>query len=158
MPKFRLPAAQAISLIHAAGGVAAWAHPPYDSLQQHGRALREMGLDAVEVEYPNRRPATVRSYRSDTWDVERFRVPAFQADRGWAVEGSQATFYLWMRVQGGDDVAFVRRLLRIGLVATPGSFLGAAGSGFVRWALVPTLEECREALTRLDAVSGAERR
>jgi nicotinamidase-related amidase len=30
----------------------------------------------------------LRSYRSDTWDVERFRVPAFQADRGWAVENT----------------------------------------------------------------------
>jgi nicotinamidase-related amidase len=30
----------------------------------------------------------VRSYRADTWDVERFRAPAFQADRGWAVEGT----------------------------------------------------------------------
>jgi len=27
--------------------------------------------------------------------------------------------------------------------------------GVVRWALVPTLEDCREALTRLDAVTGA---
>ncbi len=30
----------------------------------------------------------VRSYRADTWDVERFRVPYFQAGRGWAIEGS----------------------------------------------------------------------
>jgi nicotinamidase-related amidase len=30
----------------------------------------------------------LRSYRADTWDVERFRVPAFQADRGWAVENT----------------------------------------------------------------------
>ena len=30
----------------------------------------------------------VRSYRADTWDVERFRVPAFQADRGWAIENT----------------------------------------------------------------------
>jgi nicotinamidase-related amidase len=28
----------------------------------------------------------VRSYRADAWDVERFRVPAFQADRGFVVE------------------------------------------------------------------------
>jgi nicotinamidase-related amidase len=28
----------------------------------------------------------VRSYRADTWDVERFRTPAFQADRGFLVE------------------------------------------------------------------------
>jgi nicotinamidase-related amidase len=31
---------------------------------------------------------TVRSYRADTWDVERFRVPYFQADRGFLVEGT----------------------------------------------------------------------
>jgi succinyldiaminopimelate transaminase len=77
------------------------------------------------------------------------------ARRDWTVEASEATFYLWMKVPGGDDVEFVRRLMRAGLVALPGSFLGAAGAGFVRWALVPTLEECRETLARLDAMSGA---
>lgn len=30
----------------------------------------------------------VRSYRPDTWDVERFRVPYFQSGRGWDLEGS----------------------------------------------------------------------
>jgi nicotinamidase-related amidase len=30
----------------------------------------------------------VRSYREDTWDVERFRVPYFQADRGFVMEGT----------------------------------------------------------------------
>src|SRR5688500_10997526 len=28
----------------------------------------------------------VRSHRADGWDVERFRVPSFQADRGFCVE------------------------------------------------------------------------
>ena len=74
------------------------------------------------------------------------------ARRGWAVEASQATFYLWMRAPGGDDVAFVESLMRAGVVATPGSFLGEAGAGRVRWALVPTLEQCREALRRIAAV------
>ncbi len=77
------------------------------------------------------------------------------ARRGWAVEASHATFYLWMKAPGGDDVGFVRRLMRVGVVATPGSFMGEAGAGFVRWALVPTLNECREALGRLDAVAGS---
>lgn len=72
--------------------------------------------------------------------------------RGWAVEASAATFYLWMKVPGGDDVAFVDALLRTGVVALPGSFLGEAGAGFIRWALVPTLQECGEAVARLDAV------
>jgi acetylornithine aminotransferase len=72
--------------------------------------------------------------------------------RRWVVEASEATFYLWMKAPGGDDVAFVRQCLRVGLVATPGSFMGEAGAGYVRWALVPTLEDCREALARLDEV------
>lgn len=72
------------------------------------------------------------------------------ARRGWITEASEATFYLWMRAPGGDDVAFVDKLLRLGLVATPGSYLGAGGEGFVRWALVPTLEQCRAAIARIE--------
>lgn len=30
----------------------------------------------------------VRSYRSDAWDAERFRVPYFQNDRGFFIEGT----------------------------------------------------------------------
>jgi acetylornithine aminotransferase len=69
--------------------------------------------------------------------------------RGWTIEASEATFYLWAKAPGGDDVAFVERLMGLGILATPGSYLGAAGAGFVRWALVPTLEACREALDRM---------
>jgi acetylornithine aminotransferase len=71
------------------------------------------------------------------------------ARREWAVEGSEATFYVWAKAPGGDDVAFVERLIRLGVLATPGSYLGSGGEGFVRWALVPTLEDCREALARM---------
>ncbi len=71
------------------------------------------------------------------------------AGRGWTIEASEATFYLWAPAPGGDDVAFVERLLRAGIVATPGSFLGVEGAGYLRWALVPTVERCREAAVRL---------
>jgi acetylornithine aminotransferase len=76
------------------------------------------------------------------------------ARRGWAVEASEATFYLWMKVPGaGDDVAFSEALMRAGVVATPGSYLGEAGAGYLRWALVPTLEACREAMKRVESVA-----
>ena len=71
---------------------------------------------------------------------------------GWKTAASEATFYLWIRAARGDDVGLVERMLRAGLVALPGSFLGAGGEGFVRWALVPTLPECRDAITRLESV------
>ena len=90
----------------------------------------------------------------ERYAAKRSLLRDYFARRGWAIEASEATFYLWMKAPGGDDVAFVRELLRAGVVATPGSFMGEAGAGFVRWALVPTLVDCREALTRLDAVAG----
>jgi len=74
--------------------------------------------------------------------------------RGWSVEASEASFYLWMKAPGGDDVAFVERVLKVGLVALPGSFMGPGGEGFVRWALVPTPEDCRGAIGRLEGVEG----
>jgi acetylornithine aminotransferase len=87
--------------------------------------------------------------------AKRTLLLEYFARRGWSVEASEATFYLWLRAPGGDDVAFVERLLRHGLVVLPGSFLGAAGAGFVRFALVPTLAECGEAIRRLEAAGGA---
>ena len=69
--------------------------------------------------------------------------------RGWVTEASVATFYLWLKAPGGDDVAFVEKLLRLGIVCVPGSYLGAGGEGFVRFALVPTLAQCREAIARM---------
>ena len=73
------------------------------------------------------------------------------ARHGFRIEASTATFYLWVRAPGGNDVAFVERLLHLGLVALPGSYLGPGGEGYIRWALVPTLAQCREAIARLEA-------
>ena len=89
---------------------------------------------------------------------KRAQMLAYFGKRGWTVEASEASFYLWMKVpaQGagpGDDVAFVEKLLRVGIVAVPGSYLGQAGAGYVRWALVPTPADCREAIARLDRVT-----
>lgn len=51
--KKRLPVAEAIGLVRAAGGVATWAHPTYDG-STPGRVaeLAAVGLGGIEVEYP----------------------------------------------------------------------------------------------------------
>jgi acetylornithine aminotransferase len=86
----------------------------------------------------------------ETYRAKRERMLACFARHGWSVEASEATFYLWMRAPDGDDVAFSERLMRLGVVATPGSFLGVGGEGFLRWALVPTVAMCEEAIRRMD--------
>jgi succinyldiaminopimelate transaminase len=67
--------------------------------------------------------------------------------------GGTATMYLWLAVPEGESSEEIAgRLLEHGLVVSPGSFFGAAGEGYWRMALVPTLEECRRAAAILDEV------
>ena len=68
------------------------------------------------------------------------------------VAGSEATFYLWVKVPGGQpslDWA-IALLERGGLIVAPGSFFGPEGEGYVRMAMVPTLEDCERAARALD--------
>jgi acetylornithine aminotransferase len=69
------------------------------------------------------------------------------------VAGSQATMYLWVEVPEGDNSeSFAGRLLEHGILVAPGSYLGAAGEGYFRIALVPSEEECVRAVEVLDDV------
>ena len=77
-------------------------------------------------------------------------LPALEAG-GLRLAGSRATFYLWLD-GGGPSETFARRLLDHGIVCAPGAFFGPAGEGYVRFALVPTLEECERAATILREV------
>jgi succinyldiaminopimelate transaminase len=73
------------------------------------------------------------------------------ARKGWRVAASEATMYLWVEVPGGESSeACAERLMRNGVVVAPGSYLGEAGEGYVRIALVPTLAECRRAAAILE--------
>jgi len=65
-------------------------------------------------------------------------------DLGYTVAASEGALYLWVEV--GDDAAVARRLLDCGVVVSPGSVFGAGGEGYIRLALVPTVEECGAAV------------
>jgi succinyldiaminopimelate transaminase len=66
---------------------------------------------------------------------------------GMEIVASRAGLYLWVRV--GDDLLVTDRLLKKGIVVSPGRSFGEGGEGFIRLALVPTLEECEEAADAL---------
>jgi len=68
-----------------------------------------------------------------------------------------AGFYLWARVPDGDDEAFCRDLFaQYNVLVLPGSFLAREqdgrnpGRGFVRIALVDTLDHCVDAAQRIE--------
>jgi hypothetical protein len=68
LPKVRLEVAEAIALVRGAGGVASWAHPPYDCSREGLAALQRLGLAAVEADYPAHRQARRRELRR--WAAE----------------------------------------------------------------------------------------
>ena len=75
---------------------------------------------------------------------ERYRakrdvlLPALLA-AGLEPAGGEATFFLWLRVPGGDDAEPARCACSSahGIVVAPGPFFGPGGAGHVRVALVP---------------------
>jgi acetylornithine aminotransferase len=69
-------------------------------------------------------------------------IPAIEG-RGWEIVASEATMYLW--VVGPDPAALLER----GIIVSPGEMFGPSGEGYVRFALVPTLEECERAASIL---------
>jgi succinyldiaminopimelate transaminase len=67
--------------------------------------------------------------------------------------GGPATMYLWIAVPDGDtSEGHASRLIESGLVVAPGSYLGPSGEGYVRYALVPSEDECARAAAILEDV------
>ena len=75
------------------------------------------------------------------------------ARKGVRVAGSAATMYIWAEVPEGEtSESFAERLLEHGVLVTPGSYLGSAGEGYFRVALVPSEDECARAVEILERV------
>jgi succinyldiaminopimelate transaminase len=84
--------------------------------------------------------------RRAVFKEKRDLFAAFFQAQGLEVHGSEATLYLWVKVPAGlDSAGYALRLLEAGIVVAPGTAFGA-GEGYVRVALVPTLDECRAAI------------
>ncbi len=98
--------------------------------------------DEEHVADTRRRYGRKRALLLDLFQRKRFRVA-----------GSQATMYLWIEVPEGEtSESFAERLLEHGILVAPGSYLGAAGEGYFRVALVPSEEECARAVEILERV------
>jgi succinyldiaminopimelate transaminase len=81
-----------------------------------------------------------------TYRRKRETVSAALEAAGLRIAGGDATMYVWVAVPDGEtSESFALRLLELGVVVAPGSFLGPSGEGYVRFALVPTEEECARA-------------
>ncbi|MHA1468812.1 MAG: aminotransferase class I/II-fold pyridoxal phosphate-dependent enzyme [Promethearchaeota archaeon] len=75
-------------------------------------------------------------------------------DMGWKTENPKATFYVWTPIPKGEvnSMEFVKKLINVGVVITPGTGFGEYGEGFVRFALTQPIERIKEALERIKGV------
>lgn len=97
----------------------------------------------------------------DDYRVKRDIMLEALSEIGLETKESDATFYLWQKVpEGMTSLEFATKLLdpNIAIVVTPGSWISDEtedgvnpGEGYVRFALVPTVELVKEAAARLKA-------
>jgi succinyldiaminopimelate transaminase len=98
--------------------------------------------------------ASAAAWSDDAHVEERRRV--FAAKRGLILDhlrklglqvGGEGAFYLWVHVPPGEtSESYAARLASRGILVVPGPNFGPAGQGFIRLAMVPTLEDCRKAM------------
>jgi LL-diaminopimelate aminotransferase len=71
---------------------------------------------------------------------------------GWETKKPKATFYVWTRIpiEGIDSMEFVKRLIDVGVILTPGIGFGKYGEGYVRFALTQSIDKIKEALERIE--------
>ena len=86
--------------------------------------------------------------RRDTFRKKKALFLKFFDSVDMDVVGREASLYLWVAVPGGDDEAYATRLLDAGIVVSPGRIFGVAGAGhgYIRIAMVPSLEHCAIAI------------
>jgi acetylornithine aminotransferase len=61
--------------------------------------------------------------------------------------GGEGAFYLWVRVPSGEtSESYAARLAERNILVVPGTSFGSEGKGFIRLAMVPTLQDCEAAI------------
>ncbi|MFZ5475476.1 MAG: aminotransferase class I/II-fold pyridoxal phosphate-dependent enzyme [Myxococcota bacterium] len=93
--------------------------------------------------------------RRHVFAAKRKVLLEFLAEAGLEVVASEASFYLWVRAPGGaSGQAYAEKLLGAGILAYPGSAFAVtdAGHDYVRLALVPDVDTCRNAVEAWRAI------
>lgn len=87
--------------------------------------------------------------------AEKFNTVTPMLNQVWNTTKPDAAFYLWVQTQQQDTDVAVQLYRDLNITVLPGSFLAREahginpGAGFIRMALVASLDECVEAATRI---------
>lgn len=89
-----------------------------------------------------------------TYEIRRDALVKGLNEIGWKTEKPKATFYVWSHIPEGEtnSMDFVKKLIDVGVVLTPGAGFGKFGEGFVRFALTQPINKIKEALERIEKI------
>ena len=89
-----------------------------------------------------------------TYETRRDALVKGLNEIGWRTEKPKATFYVWAHIPEGEtnSMDFVKKLIDVGVVLTPGAGFGKFGEGFVRFALTQPINKIKEALERIEKI------
>ena len=105
------------------------------------------GLDEyVSEEKPKIVKETIKTY-----EIRRNVLVKGLNDIGWKTKKPKATFFVWTHIPEGEtnSMDFVKKLIDVGVILTPGIGFGKFGEGFVRFALTQPVDKINEALERI---------
>jgi LL-diaminopimelate aminotransferase len=75
---------------------------------------------------------------------------------GWKTDTPRATFYIWTKIPERyhdlNCMDFVKKLIELGVIITPGIGFGQYGEGFVRFALTQPKRRIQEAINRINTL------
>ncbi len=110
------------------------------------------GLD----EYNSNNKPDIVQETVDIYEKRRNILVKGLNDFGWKTAKPKATFYVWTQIpKKYSDIGcmeFVKKLINIGVVITPGIGFGQYGEGFVRFALTQPEERLKEAIERIKTI------
>ena len=117
------------------------------------RFIQKAVIKGLNQYTSEKKPKIVREI-IETYEKRRDALIKGLNEIGWKTEKPKATFYVWSHIPEGEtnSMDFVKKLIDVGVVLTPGAGFGKFGEGFVRFALTQPINKINEALERIEKI------
>lgn len=109
--------------------------------------IQKTAVKALESYTSNQPPSYIKE-RNEIYKKRRDYLVEELNAMGLKCYKPKGTFYIWAKCFG-SSMDFVKKLLEVDVVATPGVGFGKYGEGYVRFALTIPLERIKEACERM---------
>ena len=116
--------------------------PPIFTQKAATKALNDYWSDDFQI--PLKKNLKIYAKRRDIL-VRELRNIGIECNK------SKATFYVWAKCKG-SSVDFAEKLLKKGVVVTPGIGFGEYGEGYVRFALTINVRKIEKAIERIRSI------